>query len=57
MGLLLGTDAGLAVMTANNMSMDPDAGNTDLEITLEGEGELTYTAAPCKAPTDAGHRD
>ncbi len=44
-GLLLGTDAGLAVMTANNMSMDPDAGNTDLEITLEGEGELTYTAA------------
>lgn len=45
-GELLGTDAGLAVMTANNISMDPDAGTSDLEITLEGEGDLTYTAAP-----------
>lgn len=45
-GELVGTDAGLAIMTANNISMDPDAGNSDLEITLEGEGELIYTAAP-----------
>lgn len=45
-GELLGTDAGTAVMTANNISVDPDAGTADLEITLEGEGDLVYTEAP-----------
>ena len=44
-GVLVGTDAGTAVMTANNMTTDPDAGTSDLEITLEGEGDLVYTAA------------
>lgn len=45
-GELLGTDAGLAVMTTNNMNIDVDAGTSDLEITLEGEGDLVYTPAP-----------
>lgn len=44
-GQLIGTDAGTAVMTVNNMNMDPDAGTSDLEITLEGEGDLIYTPA------------
>lgn len=45
-GELLGTDAGTAVMTALNMTTDPDAGTSDQEITLEGEGDLIYTPAP-----------
>lgn len=44
-GKLLGTDAGTAVMTASNMSTDPDAGTSDHEFTFEGEGELVYTDA------------
>lgn len=43
-GALLGTDAGQAVMTTNNMSLDQE-GDSSLEITLEGQGALTYTAA------------
>lgn len=45
-GELIGTDAGRAVMTASNMNMDPDAATSDMEITLEGEGDLIYTEAP-----------
>lgn len=45
-GELIGTDAGRAVMTASNMNLDPDAGTSDAEITLEGEGDLVYTEAP-----------
>lgn len=44
-GALLGTDAGNAIMTTNNMSLDQD-GESSLEINLEGQGDLTYTAAP-----------
>jgi predicted secreted protein len=43
-GLLLGTEAGQAVLTTNNMSMDQE-GESSLEITLEGQGALVYTAA------------
>lgn len=45
-GELIGTDAGRAVMTASNINTDPDAGTSDFEITLEGEGDLVYTEAP-----------
>jgi hypothetical protein len=45
-GELLGTDAGLAIMEAVNINTDPDSGTSDMEITLKGQGALTYTAAP-----------
>lgn len=44
-GNLVGTDAGNGLMTANNISVDAD-GDSTWEITIEGSGELTYTAAP-----------
>ena len=44
-GDLLGTHAGLAVLNADNMSIATE-GDSSQEFTLEGEGELTYTAAP-----------
>lgn len=44
-GDLLGTDAGTAIMTANNMNIDVDAGTSDLDMTWEGEGDLAYTPA------------
>ena len=43
-GVLVGTEAGQAILTANNMSLDQD-GESSLEITLEGQGALVYTAA------------
>jgi predicted secreted protein len=43
-GALLGTEAGQAVLTTNNMSMDQD-GESSLELNLEGQGALVYTAA------------
>ena len=45
-GELLGTDAGTAIMTTNNMNIDVDAATSDWEVTFEGQGELVYTAAP-----------
>lgn len=45
LGELAGTDQGTAIMTANNLSTDPDAGTSDAEFTLEGEGDLIYTEA------------
>lgn len=44
-GRLLGSDEGKGLMTANNISIDADADST-WEITIEGSGELVYTAAP-----------
>lgn len=44
-GDLLGTDAGLAVMTAKNMNVNTES-DSGQEFTFEGEGDLTYTAAP-----------
>jgi Phage tail tube protein len=44
-GLLKGTDAGLAILTANNMALDQE-GDSSLELTLEGQGTLVYTPAP-----------
>jgi hypothetical protein len=43
-GDLLGTHAGLAVLTADNMSIATE-GDSSQELTFEGEGELVYTAA------------
>lgn len=43
-GELLGTYSGEAVMTARNISMDRE-GDSSVEITLEGQGDLTWTAA------------
>ncbi|WP_066795058.1 hypothetical protein [Sphingomonas soli] len=40
----IGTWSGQAVMTARNYSIDRE-GDTGMEITLEGEGDLTYVAA------------
>lgn len=44
-GDLLGTHAGLAVLNADNMSIATE-GDSAQEFTFEGEGDLTYTAAP-----------
>lgn len=44
-GELLGTYSGEAIMTARNLSMDR-AGEGGQEITLEGQGELTFEAVP-----------
>lgn len=44
-GDLLGTDAGLAIMNANNKSLPTEADSSQ-EFTFEGEGDLVYTAAP-----------
>lgn len=44
-GALLGTHAGLAVLNADNMNISTE-GESSQEFTFEGEGELTYTAAP-----------
>lgn len=44
-GDLLGTDAGLAILNANNMALDQDS-DSSLELVFEGEGALTYTPAP-----------
>ena len=44
-GDLLGTHAGLAVLNADNMNISTE-GESSQEFTFEGEGELTYTAAP-----------
>ena len=43
-GDLMGTYAGTAMMTTRNQSYSQDAAGT-LEVTLEGEGLLTWTAA------------
>lgn len=42
-GNVLGTFSGPAVMTANNMNLQPNEGTT--EITLAGENELEWVAA------------
>jgi hypothetical protein len=44
-GELLGTDSGLAILTANNKSITVE-GEASQEFTFEGEGDLTYVAAP-----------
>lgn len=44
-GKLLGTHAGLAILNADNMSISTE-GESSQEFTFEGEGDLTYTAAP-----------
>lgn len=44
-GNLVATNTGNGLMTANNKSIDAD-GDSTWEITIEGSGELTYTAAP-----------
>ncbi len=44
-GDLLGTHAGLMVMNADNMNVATE-GDSSQEFTFEGEGVLTYTAAP-----------
>lgn len=44
-GDLLGTHAGLAILNADNLSVQTE-GDSSQEFTFEGEGELTYTAAP-----------
>ena len=41
-GTLLGTDAGTAIMAANNMSLDQE-GESSLELTLQGQGDLVFT--------------
>lgn len=43
-GALMGTYSGTALMTARNQGYSDTPGTA--EITLEGEGDLTYTAAP-----------
>lgn len=43
-GDLLGTDAGLAIMTAKNKNVNTESDSSQ-EFTFEGEGDLTYTAA------------
>lgn len=43
-GELVGTWSGQAVMTARNYAFDRE-GDTSMEITLEGEGELAFVAA------------
>lgn len=40
----IGTWEGQGVITARNYSMDRE-GETSMEVTIEGEGDLTYTAA------------
>ena len=44
-GDLLGTHAGLAILNADNLSVSTE-GESSQEFTFEGEGDLTYTAAP-----------
>ncbi len=44
-GDLLGTDSGLAILTANNKTVAQE-GESSQEFTFEGEGDLTYVAAP-----------
>jgi hypothetical protein len=44
-GDLLGTDSGLAILTANNKNVAQE-GESSQEFTFEGEGDLTYVAAP-----------
>ena len=44
-GDLLGTHAGLMIMNADNMNVATEGDSTQ-EFTFEGEGDLTYTAAP-----------
>lgn len=44
-GDLLGTESGLAILTASNKSVVAD-GQSSQEFTFEGEGDLTYVAAP-----------
>lgn len=44
-GELMGTYSGQAIMTTRNISTDR-AGDAAQEITLEGEGDLTWTVEP-----------
>lgn len=45
-GELLGTYAGLAMLTTHNQGTDQNAEGSTLEITLEGQDDLEWTVAP-----------